>query len=87
MFHYFQIESFIHSNIQSYQCLALSFIEKLDTSDPYAKGNISIIKREFVRVSTESSNYKIITWVEDLQTVCSNAVISSKHVLLVIDLN
>lgn len=68
LFKYFQIQSFIRSRLQSYQCPALSIIEELATSDPYAKRKVSIIYRKLVKASTESSNDKRMAWIEDLQT-------------------
>lgn len=67
MFKYFQIRSFIRSRWQSYQCPPLSVIEKLVTSDPYAKGKISTLYKTLSETSLESSDYKRRAWIEDLQ--------------------
>lgn len=68
LFKYFQIRSFIHSRMQSYQCPPLSIIGEMAISDPYSKGKISMIYKKLVSTSTEFSNYKRLAWIEDLQT-------------------
>ena len=68
LFKYFQIRSFIRSRMQSYQCPPLGVLEEMATSDPYSKGKISIIYKKLVNTTTESSNYKRLAWMEDLQT-------------------
>lgn len=49
-------------------CPPLSVFEEMATSDPYSKGKISIIYKKLVNITTESSNYKRLAWIEDLQT-------------------
>ena len=48
LFKYFQIRSFIHARVRSYQCPPLSVIEDLVTSDSYMKGMISVIYKNLV---------------------------------------
>lgn len=67
LFKYFQIRSFIHSKMQSYQCPALSTVEKLAIVDPYDKGKISVIYKKLMEASLESTDHKRRAWEEDLQ--------------------